>query len=92
MSESRLQNLLESLQGAVKVQENGVKVTDEKLLKDKISVLIYKAVFGDEAEKGIARWLIWEAAQELGIRPASIHDLYLAAGVVRHLLILPFRQ
>lgn len=80
MSETRLQNLLELLQGAVKVQENRVKIIDEKLLRDNISALVYQAVFGEGADKGIARWLIWEIAQELGIRPASIHELYLARG------------
>jgi len=37
-------------------------------------------VFGDEATKAVASWIIWEAAQELGIRPASIHELYMARG------------
>jgi fructose/tagatose bisphosphate aldolase len=80
MSETKLQNLLGSLKGAVEVQENRVKVIDERLLRDNISALIYQAVFGDGADKGIARWLVWEIAQELGIRPASIHELYLAKG------------
>jgi fructose/tagatose bisphosphate aldolase len=80
MSETKLQNLLGSLRGAVEVQENRVKVIDERLLRDNISALIYQAVFGDGADKGIARWLVWEIAQELGIRPASIHELYLAKG------------
>lgn len=80
MSETKLQNLLGSLKGAVEVQENRVKVIDEGLLRDNISALIYQAVFGDGADRGIARWLVWEIAQELGIRPASIHELYLAKG------------
>ncbi|NPV83215.1 MAG: aldolase [Candidatus Aminicenantes bacterium] len=80
MSETKLQNLLGSLRGAVEVQENRVKVIDERLLRDNISALIYQAVFGDGVDKGIARWLVWEIAQELGIRPASIHKLYLARG------------
>ncbi|RFT14944.1 MAG: fructose-1,6-bisphosphate aldolase [Candidatus Saccharicenans subterraneus] len=80
MSETKLQNLLGSLKGAVEVQENRVKVIDEGLLRDNISALIYQAVFGDGADRGIARWLVWEIAQEVGIRPASIHELYLAKG------------
>ncbi|MCX8161199.1 MAG: class II fructose-bisphosphate aldolase [Candidatus Saccharicenans sp.] len=80
MSETKLQHLLESLKGAIMIQENRVKVIDEKLLKENVSALIHQAVFGDGTYKGIARWLIWEIAQELGIRPASIHELYLARG------------
>src|ERR1700752_865582 len=38
------------------------------------------AVFGTEDEKSQARWLIWEIGQRAGVRPASIHDLYLARG------------
>ncbi len=80
MNEAKLQDFLESLKGAVKIEKEKIKVTDEKLLREKISTLIHQAVFGDEVTRGIARWLIWEAAQELGIRPASIHELYVARG------------
>ncbi len=31
-------------------------------------------------EKSAARWLIWETGQTLGVRPASIHELYIARG------------
>lgn len=80
MSEAKLQNLLELLKGAVTIENDRVRVIDEKLLRDNISTVIYQAVFGDEATKGVAGWLIWETAQELGIKPASIHELYLARG------------
>src|SRR3982075_1531351 len=46
----------------------------------KIDVLVRKAVFGSEDEKAHARWMIWEMGQEAGVRPASIHELYLARG------------
>jgi fructose-bisphosphate aldolase class II len=42
--------------------------------------LVRQAVFGTEDEKAQARWLIWEIGQRAGVRPASIHDLYLARG------------
>src|SRR5512143_3907133 len=38
------------------------------------------AVFGDVDEKEHARWMIWELGQAVGVRPASIQDLYLARG------------
>lgn len=42
--------------------------------------LVRDAVFGDEATKRSARWLIWELGQSVGVRAASIHDLYMARG------------
>ena len=42
--------------------------------------LVRRAVFGPAGERDEARWLIWEIGQEAGVRPASIHELYLARG------------
>src|SRR5467141_2962158 len=42
--------------------------------------LVRQAVFGAPEEREQARWLIWEIGQEAGVRPASIHELYLARG------------
>src|SRR5712692_4853519 len=46
----------------------------------KIDALVRTAVFGSEDEKAHARWMIWEMGQQAGVRPASIHELYLARG------------
>jgi fructose-bisphosphate aldolase, class II len=46
----------------------------------KIDALVRKAVFGSEDEKAHARWTIWEMGQQAGVRPASIHELYMARG------------
>src|SRR6185436_3215066 len=45
-----------------------------------IDALVRKAVFGTEDEKAHARWQIWELGQKAGVRPASIHELYMARG------------
>ena len=42
--------------------------------------LVRVAVFGAGAAREQARWLIWELGQQVGVRPASIHDLYVARG------------
>src|SRR5438309_303960 len=42
--------------------------------------LVRRAVFGPAGERDEARWLIWEIGQHAGVRPASIHDLYMARG------------
>ena len=46
-----------------------------------IDRLAWTAVFGGDAElRGTARWIIRSLAAARGIRPASIHDLYMAMG------------
>ena len=42
--------------------------------------LVRQAVFGGPEEREQGRWLIWEIGQRVGVRPASIHELYLARG------------
>ena len=67
--------------GAVSVIPGGVTVTDaSKLRSPATDQLVWQAVFGDEAEREAARWLLWEIGQVQGVRPASIHELYLARG------------
>jgi len=58
-------------------QEAGTRMLEESA---KIDALVRKAVFGSEDEKAHARWMIWEMGQQAGVRPASIHDLYMARG------------
>ena len=45
-----------------------------------IDRLVHDAVFGAAGDRDAARGRLWSLAQELGPRPASIHDLYLARG------------
>lgn len=58
-----------------------VQVRDEAALRgESIDTLVREAVFGAPAERDYARWLLWEIGQAVGVRPASIHELYLARG------------
>ncbi|MBX7213547.1 MAG: class II fructose-bisphosphate aldolase [Thermoflexales bacterium] len=76
-----LQTLLAAASNTLEVKGGHVVVRDESVLRERgIDALVYLAVFGDDASKATARWLIWETAQTLGIRPASIHELYIARG------------
>jgi fructose-bisphosphate aldolase, class II len=45
-----------------------------------MDALVRGAVFGPAETKDVARWLLWEIGQVVGVRPASIHDLYVARG------------
>jgi fructose/tagatose bisphosphate aldolase len=48
---------------------------------DVVDRLVWTSVLGSDAElRGTARWLLRTMAEAAGIRPASIHDLYMAMG------------
>jgi fructose/tagatose bisphosphate aldolase len=67
--------------GAVTVQGGKVSVSDPAVLaSERMDALVREAVFGDEDARARARALIWEIGQAVGVKPASIHDLYLARG------------
>lgn len=72
--------LLGEVQGALAIDGDRVAVLDAAQLRGQIGRVVYTAVFGSGLTQETARWLIWEAAQELGIIPASIHELYTAIG------------
>ena len=78
------QQLLQAQQlfgGAVTVQDGRVTVGDASALaSEHMDALVRQAVFGDDAAREHARWLLWELGQATGVRPASIHDLYMARG------------
>jgi len=73
---------LNSLFGSdVAVRDGRVTVSrDASLASPAMDRLVRAAVFGDGDEKEHARWLIWELGQAVGVRPSSIHDLYMARG------------
>jgi len=69
------------IKGMVEVREGKVvSVVENKLESEGWNVVMEKAVFGSEEEKAAAKWLIWEVGQYVGVRPASINDLYMARG------------
>lgn len=66
---------------AVTRTESRIEVRDEAMLHgEAMDALVREAVFADGRDRDYARWLIWELAQSVGVRPASIHDLYMARG------------
>jgi fructose/tagatose bisphosphate aldolase len=66
---------------AIKVENDRVTVVREAdLASPKMDALVREGVFGIGEARDNARWLIWEIGQSVGVRPASINDLYLARG------------
>jgi len=80
MAMNALDRLIGSLTGSVERRDDRVIVRNRERISSHMDGLIREAVFGEAAGKAAARWLIWEISQALGIRPASIHELYAARG------------
>jgi len=80
MTKTNVERLLSGLAGVVERTPEGLAVKNESELAGRMDALAHGAVFGEPETKAAARWIIWEAAQALGIRPASIHTLYAARG------------
>ena len=74
--------LLEPFQGAVTVDGAGKVEVPKRigLVSRATTQLAWNAVFGDQVQKDTARWLLWQIGQSVGVRPASIHELYMARG------------
>jgi fructose/tagatose bisphosphate aldolase len=77
-----VQKLVGPYQGAVTVGAYGALDVSKPgaLAGPATDQLARHAVFGDATTREAARWLLWELGQTVGVRPASIHDLYLARG------------
>jgi fructose/tagatose bisphosphate aldolase len=76
-----LDELLSDFRKYGRIHADGVEIRDAEGLREQlIDRLVFDAVFGDKPVLNTARWLIWETAQALGARPASIHEYYMTGG------------
>ena len=75
-------DVFEAVSAAATVSGDQVTVTNASAVTaDVIDRLAWTAAFGATPDiKGSARWIIRSLAAARGIRPASIHDLYMAMG------------
>jgi fructose/tagatose bisphosphate aldolase len=82
MTFTSMKEMTDAVKPAATVLTDRVSVTDAGAISgDLVDRLVWTAVFGQDAElKGTARWIVRSLAAAAGIRPASIHDLYLAMG------------
>lgn len=73
--------LIDQLRMYGRLHQDSVVIHDADGLRESfVDDLVQTSVFGSGDVQQSARWLIWEIAQELGCRPASIHDYYVAGG------------
>jgi len=77
-----IKEMTDALKPAATVLTDRMSVTSAGAASPEIvDKLAWTAAFGADAElRGSARWIIRGLAAAAGIRPASIHDLYLAMG------------
>jgi fructose-bisphosphate aldolase, class II len=73
-------DLLSRLSGIVHLHRDQLEIVDAARLRaDGIRDLAWTAAFTEDAATAeAAQWIVWEAAQALGARSASIHELYMA--------------
>lgn len=66
---------------AAVIENHRVELKDPRALESsRMDELVRLAVFGSSDEKDWARWVIYELGQVVGVRSASIHELYMARG------------
>lgn len=80
MRSQDLHDLLILLDESVAYKSGSVQILDEIRLRATIHRLAEVSALESGARQGLARFLVRLIAQELGIYPASIHDLYLSRG------------
>jgi fructose/tagatose bisphosphate aldolase len=82
MTFESVKEMTDAVTPAATVSSDRVSVVDAAAISGRlVDRLVSTAVFGQDAElKGTARWVLRSLAAAAGIRPASIHDLYLAMG------------
>lgn len=69
------------IEKSLTIKNGSVTVADQgALTSDAMDELARTAVFGEQADRDRARWLLWQIGQAVGVQPASIHDLYIARG------------
>ena len=76
----QIKELLELVENSLSVDGAAVKVTDAAKFRKNIGKLVERSALASDSSAGWSRYLIRAAALELGVYPASIHELYLARG------------
>jgi fructose/tagatose bisphosphate aldolase len=79
---SSITELLDALDGIAHLEGDRLVIDDEPRFRDEgVRATVWSATFSTDKDViDAARWIIWEASQELNARSASIHELYMARG------------
>ncbi|MEJ2758418.1 MAG: hypothetical protein P8046_08075, partial [Anaerolineales bacterium] len=80
MKTELLNEIIQSVGGCLEADNTSVRVTDEPTLRKNIVSLVEMSALAGGEKAAMARFLVRGAALDLGIIPASIHELYIARG------------
>jgi fructose/tagatose bisphosphate aldolase len=73
-----VQELIQGIRQVIELN-GGVRVIDPSALRgETIDRLVHTAVFGQGDVRDAARWIIWEAGWQVGVKSASIDPMYQA--------------
>ena len=76
----QIKELINLVENSLSVDGTSVKVLDAAKFRKNIGKLVERSALASDSSAGWSRYLIRAAALELGVYPASIHELYLARG------------
>lgn len=77
---NHINELIALVENSISVEGASVKVLDANTFRKHVGKLVERSALASDLTSGWARYLIRCAALELGVIPASIHDLYMARG------------
>lgn len=77
---NHVNELLALVEHSVSVEGTTVKVLDANKFRKNVGKLVERSALASDLSAGWSRYLIRCAGLELGVIPASIHDLYMARG------------
>ena len=80
MADLKIKEILGMLDNSLEIHQGVVKVSNPAKFREKVQKLAEISALESGEKQGLARYLTRAAALDLGIIPASIHDLYIARG------------
>ena len=80
MANLKIKDILDVLDNSLEIHQGVVRVSNPSRFREKVQKLAEVSALESREKQGLARYLTRAAALDLGIIPASIHDLYMARG------------
>jgi fructose/tagatose bisphosphate aldolase len=77
---SSIHDIVKSLDNSLTIKQGSIHVTNPARFREVVHILAEISALESGERQGLARFLTRTAALDLGIYPASIHELYLARG------------
>ncbi|GAB4498947.1 MAG: class II fructose-bisphosphate aldolase [Anaerolineales bacterium] len=75
-----IKQLLDLVENSISFDGTKVRVLDAEKFRKNVVKLVERSALASDSTSGWSRFLVRAAALELGIYPASIHELYMARG------------